>query len=41
MTKQNDTVLSSISYLLNKLYYYQAKDSSLKYLVYNETTDSF
>lgn len=37
----NDTAFSSINYLLDKMFYYQTKDSSIKFLVYDETNDMY
>lgn len=41
ITHDNDNTLTSVRYLLNKLYYYQTTDSSLKFLVYNETQNVY
>ena len=41
ITSSNDTVLTSVKYLLNKLYYYKDKDNSIKFLLYNEHTKQY
>ena len=41
ITSSNDTVLTSVKYLLDKLYYYKDKDNSLKFLMYNEHTKQY
>ena len=40
-TQLNDNVISSIRYLLHKLYYFQSKDISMKFIVYNETMNRY
>lgn len=41
ITNGNDNSITSINYLLGKLYYYSSKDTNLKFLVYNESDDMF
>lgn len=41
LTHVNDNVLTSIKYLLNKMYYYQQKSDSLKFIIYNETEHNY
>lgn len=41
ITQKNDNVITSINYLLDKLYYYKEKDNNLKFLVYNCFTNKY
>lgn len=41
ITSSNDTILTSVKYLLDKLYYYNDKDRALKFLMYNEHTHQY
>jgi len=40
-TNDNDNVLTAVRYLLHKLYYYQSKILSMKFIVYNETKNRY
>lgn len=37
----NDSVATSIAYLLNKMYYYHDRIPQLQYLIYNEHTNKY
>lgn len=41
ITNVNDCMLSVIRYLLPKTFYFRLRDSGMKFLMYNETTDKF
>lgn len=41
ITSENDNALTSVKFLLNKMYYFKDKATSLKFLVYNETTHMY
>lgn len=41
ITNGNDNSITMIKYLLSKLYYYDVKDPSLKFLYYNDIKDKF
>jgi len=40
-TQANDNLFSVVKYLMHKLYYYQSKDTSLKFFLYNETDNQY
>ena len=39
ITNGNDNAMTMIKYLLSKLYYYDVKDSALKFIYYNDIKD--
>ena len=41
ITNGNDNAMTMIKYLLSKLYYYDIKDSALKFIYYNDIKDQF
>ena len=41
ITNGNDNSITSIEYLLGKLYYYSLKDTCMKFIVYNEFKDEY
>ena len=41
MTNGNDSPVSSLKYLLNRLYYLEQKDDSVKTVIYNESSDKY
>ena len=41
ISQGNDNVISIINYLLNRLFYYDSKDNSIKFLYYDEFSDQY
>lgn len=41
ISQLNDNLFTTVRYLLHKLYYFQKKDSSIKFLVYDWFSDMF
>ena len=41
ITDINDNAMTSIGYLLNKMYYYHDRAEQFQFLIYNEHTDKF
>ena len=39
ITSGRDTLISVVSYLMSRLFYYQKKDDSIKLLLFNEIAD--
>ena len=41
ITSENDNLFSIAKYLVHKMYYFPAKDTELKFFLYNESTDKY
>lgn len=41
ITNTNDNLFSIVKYLMHKMYYFEDKDQSVKFFLYNETTDKY
>lgn len=41
ITNSNDCLISIMSYLMPKMFYYGMRDSCMKFLLYNESTDIY
>ena len=41
ITNGNDNTITTINYLLGKLYYYSLKDTCFKFIIYNDTSDKY